>query len=382
MDFSFDETQLILRDMARRFASERLRPHAGARDASGEFPEALLKEMGTMGLMGINVPGELGGAEAGVVSYSLAITEIARGDASVGVTMSVNNMVCEILSQYGRPEHHVHVERLTSGEYSSGSFCLSEPGSGSDAQAMLARATRTPEGWSLTGTKSWITSGAYAGVFIVWAKTDVDGKDRISAFVVAPDTPGVSVGAAEHKMGQHASNTVTLSFDDVQLPESALLGELGDGFKIAMTALDGGRVGVASLALGIAEEALSVALDYTTERKQFGKRIADFQNTRFKLADMATEIEAARMLTLRAAWLKQQGDVRFTKEASMAKLYASELSSRVTDAALQMFGGYGYTSEYPAERLMRDARVTRIYEGTSEIQRLVIGREVLNEHAR
>ncbi len=382
MDFSFDETQLILREMARRFSSERLRPHAGERDASGEFPEALFKEMGTMGLMGINVSSELGGAEAGVVSYSLAITEIARGDASVGVTMSVNNMVCEILAQYGRPEHYVHVERLTSGEYSSGSFCLSEPGSGSDAQAMLTRATRTPEGWSLTGTKSWITSGAYAGVFIVWAKTDVDGKDRISAFVVEPDTPGVSIGAAEHKMGQHASNTVTLSFDDVQLAEHALLGEVGDGFKIAMTALDGGRVGVASLALGIAEEALSVALDYTTERKQFGKRIADFQNTRFKLADMATEIEAARMLVLRAAWLKEQGDVRFTKEASMAKLYASELSSRVTDAALQMFGGYGYTSEYPAERLMRDARVTRIYEGTSEIQRLVIGREVLNEHAR
>jgi len=378
MNFEFDETQQMIQDMARRFADEQLRPKAAERDASHAYPIEELAALASLGLMGVNVPAELGGAEAGVISYSLAVTEIARGDASVAVTMSVNNMVAEVLTEFGTEEHRAtYVPKLTSGEAVAGSFCLSEPGAGSDPQGMLTRARRTDSGWVLNGTKAWITSGSNAGVFIVWAKTEVDGKDRLSAFVVDPASPGISVGKPEEKMGQRASDTVTLTFEDVQLDEGAVLGELGKGMRIAMTALDGGRVGIASLALGLAAEALEVSRQYVTERTQFGKRLADFQNTQFKLADMATELEAARLLTMQSAWLKEQGDRRFTREASMAKLFASELASRAADQAIQFFGGYGYTTEYPAERLWRDARVTRIYEGTSEIQRIVIAREVL-----
>ncbi|MEM1347116.1 MAG: acyl-CoA dehydrogenase family protein [Myxococcota bacterium] len=378
MNFEFDETQKMIQDLARRFADEQLRPKAAARDASHAFPVEELKALADLGLMGVNVPAELGGAEAGVLSYSLAVAEIARGDASVAVTMSVNNMVAEVLTEFGTEEHKAtYVPKLTSGASLAGSFCLSEAGAGSDPQGMLTRAERTDTGWVLRGSKAWITSGSHAGVFIVWAKTEVDGKDRLSAFVVDPTTPGISVGKAEEKMGQRASNTVSLTFEDVELPEGAVLGELGRGMRIAMTALDGGRIGIASLALGLATEALEVSRQYVTERTQFGSRLADFQNTQFKLADMATELEAARLLTHQAAWLKEHGTRRFTREASMAKLFASELASRAADQAIQFFGGYGYTAEYPAERLWRDARVTRIYEGTSEIQRIVIAREVL-----
>lgn len=383
MRFAPDETQEMVADSARRFADTQLRPSAEHRDETGEFPAELMKKAAKLGLIGINVSSEYGGAEAGVVAYSLAITQVARGDASVAVTMSVNNMVCEVLAQFGTADQRArYIPALTSGDSPAGSFCLSEPGSGSDAQAMTTRATRTGSGWSITGNKAWITSGTYASVFLVWAKTRMeDGEDRITAFVVDPATPGIHIGKPERKMGQHGSNTVPVSFDDVKIPADSVLGELGQGFKVAMVALDGGRIGIASLALGLAEEALSVASKYASERVQFGKPLSALQATQFKIADMATEIEAARLLTLQAAWLKEQG-APFTRQASMAKLFASETAGRVTDEAVQILGGYGYTRDYPAERLMRDARVTRIYEGTSEIQRIVIARDVLRELTR
>ena len=378
MDFSLDETQRILQAEARKFADAQLRPGAAARDRTHEFPLKELRALAELGFMGVNISGDYGGAEAGVVAYSVAVTELARGDAAVTVTTCVNNMVGEVIERFGTPEQReAHIPKLTSGEYSSGSFCLSEPGSGSDAAGMQTRAVKTDDGWVLNGAKSWITSGSHAGVYIVWAKTEVAGKDRISAFLVDPKAPGVSVGRAEEKMGQRGSDTVSLAFEDVALGEDALLGELGQGFPIAMVALDGGRIGVGSLALGLAEEALAQALAYTVEREQFGQRIADFQNTQFVLADLATQIDAARLLVHRAAWLKETKAAKFSREASMAKLYASELASKVCDAAIQLHGGYGYTEEYPVERLWRDARVTRIYEGTSEIQRVVIARDLL-----
>lgn len=383
MDFAPDETQQLIAATARRFADERLRPTAEHRDEAGVFPVELMKEVAKLGLIGINVSGDYDGAEAGPIAYSLAVTEIARGDTSVAVTMSVNNMVCEVLEQFGTAAHKArYIPELTTGRSPAGSFCLSEPGSGSDAQAMRTRAERTEAGWTITGNKAWITSGTHASVFLVWAKTRMEsGEDRISAFVVDPATPGIHVGKPERKMGQHASPTVPVSFDNVQIPADSVLGELGHGFKVAMVALDGGRIGIASLALGLAQEALSVAARYAAERVQFGKPLTELQATQFKIADMATEIEAARLLTLQAAWLKEQKRP-FTREASMAKLFASEVAGRVTDEAVQILGGYGYTRDYPAERLMRDARVTRIYEGTSEIQRIVIARDVLRELTR
>jgi alkylation response protein AidB-like acyl-CoA dehydrogenase len=383
MHFAPDETQEMVAATARRFADERLRPTAQHRDETGQFPLDLMVEAARLGLIGINVDSAYGGSEAGVVAYSLAITEVARGDASVAVTMSVNNMVCEVLAQFGSPAQRArYIPALTSGESPAGSFCLSEPGSGSDAQAMRTRAERTANGWTLSGNKAWITSGSYASVFLVWAKTRMEsGEDRISAFVVDPKTPGIHIGKPERKMGQHGSNTVPVAFDHVEIAADSVLGELGQGFKVAMVALDGGRIGIASLALGLAQEALSVAAKYAAERVQFGKPLSEMQATQFKIADMATKIEAARLLTLRAAWLKEQGRP-FTREASMAKLFSTEMASQVTDEAVQILGGYGYTKDYPAERLMRDARVTRIYEGTSEIQRIVIARDVLRELAR
>ncbi len=381
MRFDLDEIQTAVQASARRFANDRLRPAAAARDREHTFPTEELRALAKLGLMGMNISADYGGSEVGVVAYSLAITEIARADASVAVTVSVNNMVAEVLAAFGSPEQRArHIPAMTSGDYAAGSFCLSEPGSGSDAAAMTTRARRTDRGWVLDGAKSWITSGTYAGVYLVWARTQLpDGADRVSAFVVDPQLPGITRGKPEEKMGQRGSDTIPVTFEGVELPEDALLGELGQGFKIAMMALDGGRIGVASLALGLGQEALHQALAYTQTREQFGQKLSQFQATQFKLADMGTELEAAQLLTQRAAWLKQQGDRKFTRQASMAKVYATETAWRVCDHALQLFGGYGYTQEYPVERLLRDARVTRIYEGTSEVQRIVIARELLGQ---
>jgi alkylation response protein AidB-like acyl-CoA dehydrogenase len=378
MDFTLDETQRLVRDTARRFADTELRPHAAERDLSEAFPHQALSKLAELGLMGVNIGAEFGGSQAGVVAYSLAITEIARADASVGVTMAVNNMVGEVIEAFGTEAQQEHyIPKLTGGGFSSGAFCLSEPGAGSDPQGMLTRAQKVDDGWVINGSKSWITSGAHAGVFVTWARTEMpDGKDRISAFLVDPDSPGISVGKPEEKMGQRGSNTVGLTYEDVAVGDDALLGDIGDGFKIAMLALDGGRIGVGSLALGLGTEALSLALDYSQEREQFGQPIGNFQGIQFKLADMATELDAARLLCLRAAWMKEQKGRRFTRQASMGKLFSTEAAWRACDEAVQIFGGYGYTKEYAVERLLRDVRVTRIYEGTNEIQRVVIARDL------
>jgi alkylation response protein AidB-like acyl-CoA dehydrogenase len=301
--------------------------------------------------------------------------EIARADASVAVAMAVTNMVGEVIVRFGTDEQQRQfVPRLTSGEAVAGAFGLSEPQAGSDPGAMTTVATRTATGWRLDGAKQWITSGDRAGVFVIWAKTDPKaGNKGISAFIVPGGTPGLTAGRHEDKMGLRGSSTVPLVLDGCELPEAALLGKLGGGLSVALAALDGGRIGIASQALGVGRAALAAATVYARQRQQFGRPIADNQAIQFRLADAATELEAARLLTLRAAWLKEH-ERAFSREAAMAKLYASEAAGRACDAAIQIHGGYGYTREYPVERYARDVRVTRIYEGTSEVQRIVVAR--------
>ena len=375
MNFELNQAQCQMRDTARGAAHDLLRPHADERDRAHAFPADTLKNMAEMGLMGVNVGADWGGAERGVVAYSLAITEVARADAAVAVTMAVNNMVAEIIEKFGSEQQkQAHLENLTSGVYSSGSFCLSEPGAGSDPAGMRTRAVRTDSGWRINGTKAWITSGAQAGVFVVWAQTELDdGSDRISAFLVDPATEGISVGQPEKKMGQHASTTVALTFEDVDIPDNALLGELGGGFRIAMVALDGGRVGVASQALGIGIEALEVARDYVRDHFQGERRDSSVG----RLADVAARLEAARLMVMRAAWMKETEAQPFSREASMAKLYASEAAWHACVETLDVVGLDAHNGELPLERFLRDCRVTRIYEGTSEIQRIVIARDLL-----
>ncbi|MGZ3427886.1 MAG: acyl-CoA dehydrogenase family protein [Polyangia bacterium] len=380
LDLELSDEQRLVRDTAREFAERELAPKAAARDRSGAFPVEELRALAKLGLLGVNLPEALGGAQAGVVAYSLAMTEIARADASVSVAMAVTNMVGEVIVKFGTDEQQrAWVPKLTSGEALVGAFGLSEPQAGSDPAAMSTTAKRTQKGWQLDGAKQWITSGDRAGVFIVWAKTDpTAGSKGISAFVVAGGTPGLSAGKHEDKMGLRGSSTVPLLFDGCELPEDALLGKVGGGLSVALAALDGGRIGIASQALGIGTAALEAALAYVKQRVQFGKPIAEFQAVQFRLADVATELEAARLLTMRAAWLKEHGRA-FSREASMAKLYASEAAWRACDAAIQLHGGYGYTRDFPVERYARDCRVTRIYEGTSEVQRIVIARSLLQD---
>ncbi len=368
----------MIQQTARQFAERSLAPRAVALDREHAFPSESLAEAAELGLLGINISEELGGVEAGAVAYSLAVTELAKGCAGTTVSICVSNMVAEVIAAFGTPEQRSeHVPKLVAGEYVVGGFALSEAGAGSDPGGMTTRARRTDRGWALTGSKLWITSGTHSNLFVVWARTnDSPGTAGISAFLVPGDAPGVTRGKPEEKMGQHASTTTALEFSDVELPPQALLGEEGKGFRIAMMALDGGRVGIASLALGLGLRATEVASAYALEREQFGRPIAKFQAIQWLLADSTTELEAARLLTMRAAWLKEQGKP-FTREASMAKLYSSEKSNSACDRAIQVLGGYGYATEYEVERYLRDVRVTRIYEGTSEIQRLVIGRGVL-----
>jgi hypothetical protein len=378
VSFELTEEQTLVQQTAREFASRELTPKAQERDREDIFPTEELLKLAELGLMGVNVPADYGGAEAGVVAYSLAITELAKGCAATTVAVAVTNMVAEVICHYGSEEQKQrYVQAITSGEFSSAAFALSEPHCGSDASALRTTAKRTPDGWLLNGTKQWITSGDHAGVSVVWARTnDLPGARGISTFLVPAGTPGFVVGKHEDKMGLRGSTTVPLIFEDCLLPDDALMGQEGQGFPVAMTALDGGRIGVASQALGIGELALREAKSYALERQAFGKPLAALQAIQWMLADSATEIEAARLLTLRASWLKERKQP-FTREASMAKVYASEMANRVCYRALQVHGGYGYTKDYAVERLTRDARVTTIYEGTSEIQRLVIGRDLL-----
>jgi len=374
MDLEPNETEALVARTARDYAERVIRPVAADLDRDKDIPREILRGLAELGLMGVNVPAALGGAEAGVVAYSLAMMEIARACASTAVTMSVTNMVAEVIARFGsEAQRERYVPRICAGEYAAGSFALSEPEAGSDPGSMRTVAERVDDGWVLRGQKQWITNGAWAGVFVVWARTGGPGTRGLSAFLVEGGTPGLRAGRPEDKLGLRASNTVPITLDDCKVPADALLGSEGEGFKIAMMALDGGRIGIASQAVGIATAALEEATQYARERKQFGRSIGDYEAIQWSLADCRTELEAARALTLRAAWLKEQGRP-FSAEAAMAKLYASEASNRICQRALQIHGGYGYVRDFAVERHLRDARVTTIYEGTSEIQRIVIAR--------
>ncbi|MBX7114450.1 MAG: acyl-CoA dehydrogenase family protein [Myxococcaceae bacterium] len=377
MELQFSEAQTLVRDTARRFAKDVVAPQARAIDREERFPKEIYRQLAGLGLLGVNIPSALGGSEAGVVSYALAMMEMSAACASTSVGMAVTNMCGELISHYGSEAlRQKYVPRLTSGEAIAGAFALSEPHCGSDAAALSTTAQQRGDTYVLNGSKQWITSGAHAGVMVVWARTAAEGNRGLSAFVVEGGTPGLHVGRAEDKMGLRGSNTVGLTFDNCVVPAANLLGKEGDGFKLAMIALDGGRIGIAAQACGVARAALEAAVRYAKDRQAFGHPIGDFQAIRWMLADMRTQLEAAELLCLRAASLKEQKKP-FTREASMAKLFCSEMSNRVCDRAVQIHGGYGYIDEFPVERYLRDARVQTIYEGTSEIQRLVIAREII-----
>ena len=377
MDFELSESQKLIQQTARDFASRQIEPIAAEQERKEQFPLESLKGLAELGLLGVNIQERYGGAEAGVVAYSLAMAEISRACASTGVSMAVTNMVAEVIQRFGsESQRQTHLPKITSGEHVTGAFALSEPAAGSDPGAITTSAKRDGKGWVLNGQKQWITNGAYSGVMVVWARTSGTGPRGISCFLVEGSAQGLLVGRAEDKLGIRASNTVPLTFEDCRLPADALLGEEGMGFRIAMMALDGGRIGIASQAIGIADAALAAAVAYAKDRRAFGKEIANFQAIQWMLADSQTEIQAARLLTLRAAQLKEE-DKPFTREASMAKLFASEAANRICNRAMQVHGGYGYIREYPVERYLRDVRITTIYEGTSEIQRLVIARDLL-----
>jgi alkylation response protein AidB-like acyl-CoA dehydrogenase len=379
VDLELNETQLLVQKTARDFATRVVAPQAAEIDETEKFPREVLRGLAELGLMAVNVPQDLGGSEAGVVAYALAIQEIARACASTAVMMSVNNMVGEAIARFGTDaQKKHHCPKLASGEYATGCFALSEPDAGSDPGGMRTTARREGDAWVIDGAKQWITGGSHAGVYIVWARTlpPEAAAKGISCFLVEGGAKGLKVGRPEDKMGIRASNTVPLEFDGCRVPADALLGQENGGFKIAMMALDGGRIGISSQAIGIARAALGESVGYAKERKAFDVPIAEHQAIKWKLADMHTQIEAAHLLSIRAAWLKETGKP-FSREAAIAKVYASEAAVRVCNEAVQIHGGYGYIREYPAERHLRDARVTMIYEGTSEIQRVVIARSVL-----
>jgi len=378
MEFELTEEQRLVREMVRRFAENEIAPIADEIDRESRFPAETLRKMAELGLMTMLVPEAAGGTGMGAVAYCLALTEIGAACASHAVTTSVTNMVCEGIYRFGTPEQHArHIPRFASGEYAAGAFALTEPNAGSDAGSLRTTADRDGDAYVLNGTKVFITSGSYAGVYMVAAKTSRDaGKAGISVFLVERGTPGLKVGRKEEKMGQRASDTVELVLENCRVPAENLLGFEGDGFKIMLSSLDGGRIGISANSCGLARAALHSAVQYAKERRQFGKPIADFQAIQWKLADMATQLEAAQLLTWRAAQRKEAGKP-YTQEASMAKVYATEMVQRVCREALQIHGGYGYVREYPAERYLRDAMAVTLYEGTSEVQRLVISRNLL-----
>ncbi|MDR3580116.1 MAG: acyl-CoA dehydrogenase family protein [Oryzomonas sp.] len=381
MHLDLTEEQKLIQDTARDFAGSELEPVAAALDSGNDRTPMLanLKKLAELGFMGLNVKEQYGGAEAGVVAFSVAISEIARACASTAVTLSVNNMVCEVIQAIGNEEQKTkYIPKICSGEYIAGGFGLTETGAGSDPSSMTTQAIKDGDCYVLNGSKIFITSASYAGVFVVWAVTDKEapkGKG-ISCFLVEAGTPGLIIGKEEKKMGQHASATNELIFDNCRIPAGAMMGKPNDGFRIAVAELTGGRIGIGSLALGIGLAAMDYATGYSTERVQFGQKISGFQALQWMMADGYTELEAARLLLMNAAWRKENGK-SFVKEASMAKLYATESANRACYKAMQMLGGYGYIQDYPIERFTRDARVTSIYEGTSEIQRLIISREIL-----
>jgi len=377
MAFEITSEQEMIRLMARDFARKELEPMAANWERQGTFPMDAVKKMGELGLLGMMVPPELGGSGAGTVAYSLALQEIAYACASSAVTMSVANLSTEPLLKFGSPEQKDKwLVGLAQGSL-LGAFALTEPGAGSDPGSMTTTAVLRKDKYIINGTKVFITHGQYADVINLIARTGQErGTKGLSAFIIEKGMPGFKIGTKEDKLGLRASNTVELVFEDCEVPAKNLLGNPGEGFKVAMRALDSGRIGIASQAVGIARAALDEALSYTEQRRQFGKTINSFQAIQFMIADSATAIEAATWLTLAAADRKDRG-LKFTKEASMAKLFASETANQTAYMALQTHGGYGYTKDYKVERLFRDARATTIYEGTSEIQRVVIAREVI-----
>ena len=380
MDIRLTEEQIAVRDAARDFAQNVLKPGVIERDEKQQFPTEEIKQLGELGFLGMMVSPKYGGGGMDTISYVLAMEEISKVDASCSVIMSVNNsLYCWGIEKFGTEEQkQKYLVPCAKGE-KIGAFCLSEPSAGSDATSQQTTAIDMGDHYLLNGTKNWITSGGSASYHIVIAQTDRDkGHRGINAFIVEKGMEGFTVGAKENKLGIRASDTHTLLFNDVKVPKENRIGEDGFGFKFAMTVLSGGRIGIASQALGLASGAMELAIGYAKERETFGKPIAQHQAIAFKLADMATEIEAARMLCFKAAWLKDQKE-DFTKEGAMAKAFASKVAMWVTTEAIQVHGGYGFVKEYHVERLMRDAKITQIYEGTTEIQKIVISRSILKD---
>lgn len=379
MDLRWTEEQLMMSKMVRDFAQKEIAPFIPVMEETEQFPRHIVQKMGEMGLMGIPIPEEWGGAGADFTSYILAIHEISKVSATLGVILSVHTSVgTNPILYFGTPEQkNKYVKRLAAGEM-LGAFALTEPSAGSDASSIRTQAVRKGDEYILNGSKVFITNGGEADTYLTFAVTDsTKGSRGISAFIVEKDTPGFTVGKKEKKMGLHGSNTTELIFEDARVPAENLLGKEGDGFTIAMANLEVGRIGIAAQALGIAEAAFEYAKEYAKERKQFGEAIGNKQAIAFKLADMATLVEAARLLVYHAASLRSQG-LPCGKEASMAKRFASDAAMKITTEAIQVFGGYGYSREYPVERLFRDAKITQIYEGTNQIQQIVIAKHLFS----
>lgn len=375
MNFQLTDEQEMLRKMVRDFAKKDVEPTAAERDEEERFDRDIFDKMAELGLTGIPWPEEYGGIGADFVSYCIAVEELSRVCASTGVTLSAHLSLCSWpIYKYGNEEQKkTFLRRLATGE-ALGAYALSEPGAGSDAASMKTVAKRDGDDYVLNGNKVWITNGGVANLYLVFAKTDPDAKHKgVSAFIIEKGTDGFTFGKKEKKLGIRSSPTTELIFENCRVPKENMLGAEGEGFKIAMSTLDGGRNGIAAQAVGIAQGALDAAVDYAKEREQFGKPIARNQGISFKLADMATEVEASRLLTYQAAWLESAG-LPYGKASAMSKLFAGDTAMRTTVEAVQVFGGYGYTKDYPVERYMRDAKITQIYEGTNEVQRLVIGR--------
>ncbi|MBS1801378.1 MAG: acyl-CoA dehydrogenase [Acidobacteria bacterium] len=379
--FGLTEEQERLQKEVRAFAGREVAPHVSEWDEKSEFPHAVVKKLGEMGLMGVIFPEDLGGAGMGYVEYVLAIEELSRVDGSVGIIVAAHNSLCtnHIMLAGNDEQRRRWIPRLASGEW-LGAWGLTEPGSGSDAGGARTMAVKRGDRWVLNGSKTFITNGSYANCAVVLAVTDKEKGTHggISAFVVERGTPGFRSGKKENKLGLRASDTAELIFEDCEVPEENRVGKLGDGFKDAMRVLDGGRISIAALSLGMGRGALDAAIRYAKERRQFGKTISEFQAIQFKLADMATELDAAWLLTMRAAQMKDEGQ-KVTLESAMAKLYASEAACRICDEGVQIHGGYGFIKDYPAEKFYRDVRLCPIGEGTSEIQRMVIARELLGK---
>lgn len=380
MDFGLDDDQKQLQRALREFCDKKIAPKAAQRDEQGRFEDGLREQLGEMGLFGFYVPDEYGGTGLDCVSYLMAVEELSRACGATGILVSAHHSLCvdPILHFGTEQQKQKYLPKLSSGEW-IGCFSLTEPGSGSDAGAATCTAVKTDRGWKINGTKNFVTNGQEAQVVVLFAVTDPsDKRHRLSAFIIDKGTPGFSVGKLEKKLGIKASSTAEFIFEDCVVASEQLLGEVGRGLAVALGTLDGGRLGVAAQAIGIAQAAFDAAVDYSQTRRAFDRPISHFQAIQWKLANMQLDLAAARRLAYRGAWLKHT-QRPYATEAAMAKLFASEMSSRVTNSAIEVFGGYGYCQDYPVERLMRDAKITQLYEGTSEIQRLVIARKIINE---